>query len=67
MYIYIYVYICVCLSRYLVDYDPGLSVAALSGVVAVQLLGYYIFRSANSQKDAFRRDPEGESVSGIIA
>ncbi|KAJ1442950.1 ergosterol biosynthesis ERG4/ERG24 family-domain-containing protein [Ochromonadaceae sp. CCMP2298] len=49
-------------ARYLVDYDPGLSVGALSGVVAVQLLGYYIFRSANSQKDAFRRDPEGESV-----
>jgi hypothetical protein len=30
-----------------------------------QLLGYYIFRSANSQKDAFRKDPNCDEVSFI--
>ena len=31
-------------------------------VVVVHMLGYYIFRSANSEKDAFRRDPEDPAV-----
>ena len=43
-------------ARYLVDHDPHLPLWQLAAVVFVYLTGYYIFRSANSQKDAFRRD-----------
>ncbi|KNE54127.1 hypothetical protein AMAG_00129 [Allomyces macrogynus ATCC 38327] len=32
------------------------------GVLALNALGYYIFRSANSEKDAFRSDPTGPRV-----
>lgn len=49
-------------ARYLVDYDPNLNIYQLSAVLALQGLGYFIFRSANSQKDSFRRDPDGEEV-----
>jgi delta14-sterol reductase len=49
-------------TRYLVDRDPHLSVAQLSLCVVVQMLGYFVFRSANSQKDAFRKDPSAPEV-----
>ncbi|CAE8583093.1 unnamed protein product [Polarella glacialis] len=49
-------------ARYLVDHDPGLSDLCLAGVAALGFGGYYVFRSSNSQKDAFRRDPKGASV-----
>ncbi len=42
-----------------------LSLSAVAGILAVQLLGYWIFRSANAQKDAFRRDPTHPSVSHL--
>jgi delta14-sterol reductase/lamin-B receptor len=50
---------------YLVDHDPGLSNPILASIVAVNLLGYFIFRQANSQKDAFRRDPNSKAVSHL--
>ena len=49
-------------ARYLVDHDPSLSLWQVAVVVVVHMLGYYIFRSANSEKDAFRRDPEDPAV-----
>ena len=49
-------------ARYLVKHDPHLSVLALSVIVLLHICGYLIFRGANGQKDAFRRDPEGDSV-----
>jgi len=49
-------------ARYLVDHDPNLGLLALSIILLVNFVGYSIFRGANSQKDAFRRDPEGSSV-----
>ena len=52
-----------CLSRYLVDHDPLLPAWQVLAVAAVQLLGYYIFRSANSEKDAFRTNPDSPEVS----
>eukprot|EP00597_Dinobryon_sp_UTEXLB2267_P006845 CAMPEP_0170083680 /NCGR_PEP_ID=MMETSP0019_2-20121128/19054_1 /TAXON_ID=98059 /ORGANISM="Dinobryon sp., Strain UTEXLB2267" /LENGTH=390 /DNA_ID=CAMNT_0010299365 /DNA_START=228 /DNA_END=1400 /DNA_ORIENTATION=+ len=52
-------------ARYLVDHDPELSVVAIVAILAVQCLGYYIFRSANSQKDAFRRDPSSSEVAHL--
>ncbi|OQR91734.1 ATP-dependent RNA helicase dbp4 [Thraustotheca clavata] len=49
-------------ARYLVDRDPHLSTAAVTAIILLNALGYCIFRGANAQKDAFRTDPNGESV-----
>lgn len=49
-------------ARYLVDYDPNLGVLELILIVMVNFGGYAIFRGANSQKDAFRRNPNDVSV-----
>jgi delta14-sterol reductase/lamin-B receptor len=49
-------------ARYLVDYDPGFSWWSLVLISVVHFIGLYIFRPANSEKDNFRRDPDGESV-----
>jgi Delta14-sterol reductase len=49
-------------ARYLVQHDPHLSRPALLAIVALYALGYYIFRSANSEKDAFRRNPLDPAV-----
>uniref|UniRef100_A0A7R9WMQ5 Delta(14)-sterol reductase n=1 Tax=Craspedostauros australis TaxID=1486917 RepID=A0A7R9WMQ5_9STRA len=49
-------------ARYLVKHDPHLSATALAGILLLHVLGYCIFRGANGQKDAFRRDPNGPSV-----
>ncbi|KAL3810800.1 hypothetical protein ACHAXA_006830 [Cyclostephanos tholiformis] len=52
-------------ARYLVDHDPLLSWPALAAIVAVNATGYLIFRGANGQKDAFRRDPDSAEVSHL--
>lgn len=49
-------------SRYLVDHDPQLGLGMIAAALAVFCLGFYIFRSANSEKDAFRRDPSAPEV-----
>lgn len=49
-------------ARYLVDHDPNLGFISLAAILLVNFIGYSIFRGANSQKDAFRRNPEGENV-----
>ncbi len=49
-------------SRYLVDYDPNLSLIEIGAILLLYLLGYYIFRSSNSEKDAFRKDPNSNEV-----
>lgn len=49
-------------ARYLADFPIDLSILQVIGIVALQLGGYYIFRSANSQKDTFRQNannPDG--------
>ena len=51
--------------RYLVTHDAGLSTTALVCFALLGLLGFYIFRAANSQKDAFRRDPTAPAVRHI--
>lgn len=38
---------------------------AIAGIVCLQFLGLYIFRSSNSQKDLFRRDPKHPAVRGL--
>jgi len=44
-------------ARYLADRDPALGGVALCAICALNFVGYAVFRGANSQKDAFRRDP----------
>lgn len=52
-------------ARYLVDHDPKLSVGALAAILLLQIVGYAIFRGANSQKDQFRRDPTDPKVAHL--
>jgi protein-S-isoprenylcysteine O-methyltransferase Ste14 len=53
-------------ARYLADHpQQALSAPALACVLAVQAAGYAIFRGANGQKDAFRRDPRHPSVAHL--
>ena len=47
------------------DHDPHLSVGSVGLCMLVQVVGYWIFRSANSQKDAFRRDPTAPEVAHL--
>lgn len=49
-------------AHYLVNHDPHLNGITLLGIILIYGLGYYIFRSANSEKDAFRRDPNSNEV-----
>ncbi|KAF6264906.1 sterol reductase [Scenedesmus sp. NREL 46B-D3] len=49
-------------ARYLADYPHELPLPAVLGILAVKALGFCIFRGANSQKDAFRKDPRQPSV-----
>lgn len=51
-------------ARYLTDFPQDLSIPHVLAIVALQLTGYYIFRSANSQKDKSRRNPNDPSVRG---
>mmetsp|Transcript_19355 Transcript_19355/g.37967 ORF Transcript_19355/g.37967 Transcript_19355/m.37967 type:complete len:260 (+) Transcript_19355:1-780(+) len=52
-------------ARYLVENDPHLSWPMLGFTTCLFLLGYWMFRSANSQKDAFRRDPDSPDVAHL--
>ena len=52
-------------AYYLVERDPALGPIALALIVALNTLGYAIFRGANSQKDAFRRDPNAPGVAHL--
>lgn len=49
-------------ARYLSDYPVDLSYLHLALIILVQCTGYYIFRSANSQKDTFRKNPKDPRV-----
>lgn len=49
-------------ARYLVSYPVDLSWPHLAVIVAIQLLGYWIFRGSNGQKDAFRRNPNDPAL-----
>lgn len=49
-------------ARFLVDNPTQLSWMSAASIVLFNILGYVIFRGANSQKDQFRRDPMHPSV-----
>jgi delta14-sterol reductase len=52
-------------TRYLATHPVSLSWLGLLGVMAVGGLGLFIFRSANSQKNAFRTNPSAENVAHL--
>src|SRR5690606_15991454 len=52
-------------SRYLARFPVDLGVQGVAGVLAVQALGYYIFRSANNEKDRFRKNPADPRVAHL--
>lgn len=52
-------------ARYLVDNDPHLQWPALLAILGINCFGYLIFRGANGQKDAFRRDPNAAENSHL--
>ncbi len=49
-------------TRYLAVYPVHLGFAGIAGVLAVQGLGYYIFRASNNEKNRFRTDPKDPRV-----
>lgn len=51
--------------RYLATHPVSLSWAALGGVVGLICLGLFIFRSANSEKNAFRTNPQDPKVAHL--
>jgi delta14-sterol reductase len=48
-------------ARYLAFHPTHLSTEAIAGVLAVQAVGYYIFRASNGEKNDFRngKNPKG--------
>ncbi|KIV80344.1 hypothetical protein PV11_07850 [Exophiala sideris] len=52
-------------ARYLAVYPLSLGITGVAGVLAIQALGYYIFRSANNQKNRFRTNPNDPRVSHL--
>ncbi|BFZ65280.1 erg24, C-14 sterol reductase [Saitoella coloradoensis] len=52
-------------ARYLASHPVDLGLWKSATIVAVQLAGYYIFRSANTQKNTFRNTPTHPSVSHL--
>ncbi|OXV06752.1 hypothetical protein Egran_05481 [Elaphomyces granulatus] len=52
-------------TRYLSVYPLSLGPLGLAGVSAVLAVGFYIFRASNSQKNAFRTNPNDPSVAHL--
>ncbi|KAM4633298.1 delta(14)-sterol reductase LBR [Polymixia lowei] len=52
-------------AYYLVGHPNPLGLPALVAIVAIKLLGFYIFRKSNSQKNAFRRNPSDPKLAHL--
>lgn len=52
-------------GRYLAMHPVHLGFNGVVGVLAVQGLGYYIFRASNNEKDRFRANPNDPRVSNL--
>ncbi|WBW74321.1 C-14 sterol reductase Erg24 [Schizosaccharomyces osmophilus] len=52
-------------ARYLSYYPVDLGVGFTTAIIFLQLLGYYIFRGSNSQKNEFRNNPTDPSVKNL--
>ncbi|EPX73242.1 C-14 sterol reductase Erg24 [Schizosaccharomyces octosporus yFS286] len=52
-------------ARYLSFRPVDLGIGYTTAIILIQLLGYYIFRGSNSQKNRFRNDPTHPSVKNL--
>ncbi|XP_077183371.1 delta(14)-sterol reductase TM7SF2 isoform X2 [Paroedura picta] len=52
-------------SYFLVTHPQKLSLPVAGGIILLNGLGYSVFRSANSQKNTFRRNPVDPKVAGL--
>lgn len=52
-------------GRYLVDHPFDASPLMLVAILGLQFVGYYVFRSSNSQKNLFRTCPSDPSVADL--
>lgn len=52
-------------AHYLSIYPLHLGLTGIAGVLGVQALGYYVFRSANNEKNRFRTDPSDPRVAHL--
>ncbi|XP_072101883.1 delta(14)-sterol reductase TM7SF2 isoform X2 [Mobula birostris] len=52
-------------AHFLVSHPQELSPTGAVAITLLNALGYYIFRSANSQKNTFRRNPGDPTVAGL--
>lgn len=52
-------------AYYLVGHPNPLSLPALAAIITLKLVGFYIFRKSNSEKNAFRRNPSDPSLSHL--
>lgn len=52
-------------ARYLAVYPLTLGISGIAGVLAVQALGYSIFRGANNEKNRFRTNPNDPRVAHL--
>lgn len=54
-------------ARYLSIYPVHLGASGILGVLAIQAIGYYIFRSTNNQKNLFRCNPKDDRVAHLTS
>ncbi len=52
-------------AKFLVYHDPHLDTPTLLAILSLYLLGFHVFRSANGQKDIFRRNPNDPQVAHL--
>ncbi|XP_074472692.1 delta(14)-sterol reductase TM7SF2-like isoform X2 [Sebastes fasciatus] len=52
-------------AYYLVNHPNPLSLPALTAILTLKLVGFYIFRKSNSEKNAFRRNPSDPKLSHL--
>ncbi|XP_069464805.1 delta(14)-sterol reductase LBR [Ambystoma mexicanum] len=50
---------------YLVNHPNDISLLVAAAVVALNTFGYAVFRGSNSQKNAFRRNPQDPKLTGL--
>ena len=54
-------------GRYLASYPLQLGVAGLGGILAIQGVGLFIFRSSNNEKNRFRTNPNDPRVAHLAS
>uniref|UniRef100_A0A671X769 Delta(14)-sterol reductase LBR n=1 Tax=Sparus aurata TaxID=8175 RepID=A0A671X769_SPAAU len=52
-------------AYYLVSHPNPLSLPAVGAIITLKLVGFYIFRKSNSEKNAFRRNPSDPKLSHL--